>query len=397
MPQSSSSSGRLRRPPFFLAALLAAVVIGVTVDPTWPRHSHAAISEYSMTFTDFPATITVPSNATQVKFVVQGGSGEYGTGVSHLGAWIRGGTGGPGGQISATVVVGPYAVRPGDKLRIIPGRSADYVQDERPLTGGPSGGQGGLNGAQPGGPGGWGGGGSGVYVERTHQWLVVAGGGGGGSGASTFAVGRNGGSASEHGQSSNTSRGGVLGANCPETGADASSLRGSAGGSGSKDKSNGGGGGGGGGCYGGGGGEAGGTLDSGGGGAGGRTWNFADARNVQSGTAPRGGGSVEVILDVYTEPPPKIISPARFDLAVGQPVTANVESEGKPPPHYAVSGTFPAGLRFSYSFSGIGEIRGTPEPGSEGTYPVRVTAENEWGSDTQNLELVVHAPEAKQN
>src|SRR6266511_450311 len=98
MPQSSSSSGRIRRPPFFLAALLASVVIGVTVDLTLPRHSHAAISEYSMTFTDFPATITVPSNATQVKFVVQGGSGEYGTGVSHLGAWIRGGTGGPGGR-----------------------------------------------------------------------------------------------------------------------------------------------------------------------------------------------------------------------------------------------------------------------------------------------------------
>lgn len=385
----------MRSSQLFVPGVLVAAAIAVALALAWPHHSHAAISEFSMTFTEFPATVLVPANATQVKFVVRGGFGESGLGVTHLGALVHGGAGGLGGQISGRVVVGPYTVRPGDKLRIVPGRSGDFVQEDIPLAGGRGGARGGVNGVYPGGPGGWGGGGSGVYVERTGRWLFVAGGGGGGSGASSFAPGRKGGSAGEHGQASNTVSGGALGPNCPETAADAAALRGGAGGDGSKEKSNGGGGGGGGGCYGGAGGEAGRALDTGAGGAGGRTWNFADARDVTQGAAPRGDGSVQVIVDVYTEPPPRIISPSRLDLEVGLPSTAKVEAEGSPPPHYLVSGTFPAGVRFSYGFSGVGELRGTPEPGSEGMYRLEVTAENQWGSSTQHLELVVHPAAAR--
>lgn len=54
-------------------------------------------------------------------------------------------------------------------------------------------------------------------------------------------------------------------------------------------------------------------------------------------------------------------------------------------------GTFPNGVTFSIPlFSGRGEIRGAPEPGSEGRYTFTITARNDWGSVRQDLCLVVH-------
>jgi hypothetical protein len=43
-------------------------------------------------------------------------------------------------------------------------------------------------------------------------------------------------------------------------------------------------------------------------------------------------------------------------------------------------------------FSGRGEIRGTPAPGSEGRYPIRIAIRNDWGSDTGLFVLVVQPP-----
>ena len=369
-----------------LTAVAVVVVAGVVADVAWPRHAHAAISSLHVSVTDTPSYFAVYANTTQIRFDVRGASGADGQGGFPC---CAGGTGGVGGQISATITMG-HGIRAGDILVVYPGRSGNSNQAGDPMAGGP----GGTGVRFAGGSGGDGGGGSGVFDKTSGQWLLVAGGGGGGSGIGSFELkGVDGGSADAPGQSSSNGRGGDAGANCPETGADPAAMTGGAGGSSTGGLTNGSGGGGGGGCYGGRGGAAGGVGAAGGGGGGGRTWNFAQAQQVVRSQAPRGNGSVDVTWDLYSEPAPQIVSPDRFDLTVGQAALADFVSVGRPPPEILVSGTFPKGVTFSIPlFSGKGEIRGTPEPGSEGTYTITLTARNDWGSVKQELTLVVHPP-----
>ena len=369
-----------------LVTVAVVVIAAVAVDAAWPRHAHAAISSLHMSVTKTQSVFAVYSNTTQIRFDVKGASGADGQGATPC---CAGGTGGAGGEISGTIIMG-HGIRAGDILIVYPGLSGNVEQSGNPLAGGPGG-----NGARyVGGNGGAGGGGSGVFDKTSGQWLLVAGGGGGGSGFGAFySKGVDGGSADGPGQSSSSGRGGNGGANCPETGADSSALKGGAGGDSTGAKTNGAGGGGGGGCYGGQGGAAGGVGAAGGGGGGGRTWNFAQAQDVVRGPAPNGDGSVEITWDLYSEPAPQIVSPDRFDLTVGQSAVADFVSVGKPPPELLVSGTFPKGVTFRVPlFSGKGEIRGTPEHGSEGTYTITITARNDWGQVKQELTLVVNPP-----
>src|SRR5581483_346216 len=127
------------RPRMLLVAFAAAAAVGIAVDLAWPRHSHASILEFRETFTRYPASIKVPPNATRLAFVVRGASGENGGLVydPKTNSTVEpGGAGGNGGEISGAVVVGPHTVRPGDVLRIIPGRSGSGQGTDALLRGG---------------------------------------------------------------------------------------------------------------------------------------------------------------------------------------------------------------------------------------------------------------------
>ncbi|GIU90364.1 MAG: hypothetical protein KatS3mg010_1463 [Acidimicrobiia bacterium] len=69
----------------------------------------------------------------------------------------------------------------------------------------------------------------------------------------------------------------------------------------------------------------------------------------------------------------------------------DIRTTGSPPPEFTrVEGTWPEGVRFHVPlFSGRGEIRGTPAPGSEGRYEIRIAIRNDWGTDSGVLALVV--------
>lgn len=53
------------------------------------------------------------------------------------------------------------------------------------------------------------------------------------------------------------------------------------------------------------------------------------------------------------------------------------------------SGTLPDGLSFNDNGDGTATIAGTPNAGSGGTYPVTVTATNEYGSTSQSFTIKV--------
>ncbi|HZQ66119.1 MAG TPA: hypothetical protein VFA66_12935 [Gaiellaceae bacterium] len=116
--------------------------------------------------------------------------------------------------------------------------------------------------------------------------------------------------------------------------------------------------------------------------------HFVDARHVV-GRAELccGFGTVDWRAHlVEAGTPPRFTSAARFELEVGQESDWRVESEGHPA--YTVYGTLPAGVHFVEAF-GIGHLRGTPKPGSEGTHHVDIAATGRWGVAHQRLTLVV--------
>ena len=317
------------------AGLLGAVVALVT-GLLAASPAAGAIVDYEVVAAGSPTYFTVTANVTSLRFTVDGASGGSGESATPQGS---GAPGGLGAEVSARIVMG-RGIRVGDVLALYPGTKGGSPDSGNPLAGG----RGGPGTPSQGAGGGGGGGGSGVLDMTSHRWLLVAGGGGGASGTGAYdAGGMPGGDADAPGRSSRDGSGGALNAGCPELDANPALLSGGAGGASGAGLLDGGGGGGGGGCYGGSGGAAGGFGSSGGSGGGGRSWNFYAALDVTRGLAPRGNGLVKLVVSIYREPAPTILSPDHFDCTVGQPVVDDFVASGTPPPDLHVSGTFPKG------------------------------------------------------
>lgn len=331
--------------------------------------------------------IIVPQGTVRIDLIVKGASGGKG---KHGNA-----KGGRGGEIAVSYPYG-HGYRSGDRLEVFVGH-----QDDHSISGVMAGGDFGRI-QSAGGSGSYGGGGSGVYNWTQRHWLVIAGGGGGAGGdyeATSIDDGGDGGHAGHPGGSSRVfgepvgSAGGAAGASCA-TSPGAPSWSFGLGGKGedSRNSQGGGGGGGGGGCQGGGGGGVKASLAGGGGGGGGNY--IHPGINVHQGLAPAGGGSINLTLTTYHEPPPLIASLDKAVFVVGQPACFDVIGVGRPPPDVHVSGNFPDGMTFRVPlFSGIGQIRGTPTSASVGTYPISITMRNDWGTASQTLTIEVVTPE----
>lgn len=90
---------------------------------------------------------------------------------------------------------------------------------------------------------------------------------------------------------------------------------------------------------------------------------------------------------------PTITSPSSKTFRVGVPATFTVKSKGDPTPSLSETGALPHGVTFTDQGNGSANLSGTPTTGTEGAYPLTVTARN-GGQPTavQSFTLTVAAP-----
>lgn len=104
-------------------------------------------------------------------------------------------------------------------------------------------------------------------------------------------------------------------------------------------------------------------------------------------------GSGTPITQAFTltvQQAPAITSSAATAFQVGASRSFTVTATGFPTPTVSVSGTLPAGLTFTSGANGTGTIAGTPPAGSQGTYPLTISAANGVGANaTQSFVLTV--------
>ncbi len=336
------------------------------------------------TFSGTAQYFTVPAYTTSLTLDLLGAGGANG-GTGAVGA--PGGNGGTGSSVSLGISVGgtgePHA---GNKLEVIVGGRGGSSQ--APILAGGGGGAG----DETGGGGGGGGGASGVYDVTGGFWIAVAGGGGGGGGGPGFS-GDSGGGGNTNGaagtSNSTTGSGGAAASSCSFPNL-TFNMTGSGGGSAGTLTAGGGGGGGGGGCDPGNGGGAGGVGGKGGGG-GSAGANFAafGANKVQY-SLGTGTGSVSITYTANVPTSPTFTSPASTTVLVTRPFTFGVTTTAFPPATVTETGPLPTGVTVVAALSSTSiYLKGTPQAGTSGTYPIDFTAHNTVGTLIQPFTLVV--------
>ena len=109
---------------------------------------------------------------------------------------------------------------------------------------------------------------------------------------------------------------------------------------------------------------------------------------ASNGVAPNATQNFSLVVTVAGVAP-SITSAANANFVVGTPGTFNVTATGVPLPTLSLAGTLPAGITF---IAATGVLSGTPSAGSQGTYPVVITAANGvLPNAVQNLSIVVTA------
>ncbi|MDA8356106.1 MAG: putative Ig domain-containing protein, partial [Actinomycetota bacterium] len=367
------------------AAIAVLGTLGMAVAaPPPPAGALTTTGTTTYTFSGTAQYFTVPVYTTSLTLDLLGAGGAGGgSGIAGAG----GAGGGTGSSVSLRISVGgagePHA---GNKLEVIVGGRGGSSQ--APILAGGGGG----SGNETGGGGGGGGGGSGVYDVTGGFWIAIAGGGGGGGGAPGFA-GNSGGGGNTDGQAGagdSTSGSGGAGVSSCSSPVLTSNMTGSGGGSAGTLSAGGGGGGGGGGCDPGNGGGAGGAGGKGGGGgSAGANYTVAGSSNIKysSGT---GTGSVSITYTADVATAPTFTSPASTKVLVTKPFTFEVTTTAFPPATITETGTLPKGVTVVAALSSTSiYLKGTPQPGTSGTYPIDFTAHNTVGTLIQPFTLVV--------
>lgn len=114
----------------------------------------------------------------------------------------------------------------------------------------------------------------------------------------------------------------------------------------------------------------------------------------QRGTTRPQGARCDIGAVEREQVAPTVSGPDHVDLTVASPAdpAATVTTTGSPQPTLAATGV-PAGLTFTDNGDGTGKLTGTPAVGTGGVHTVTVTATNEAGSATKDIEVeVAEAP-----
>ena len=110
---------------------------------------------------------------------------------------------------------------------------------------------------------------------------------------------------------------------------------------------------------------------------------------ASNGISPNATESVTLTVDST----PMITSSSSVDFVTGSEQTFMVQSTGTPTPALSESGTLPSGITFVDNGNGTATLSGTTAFGSEGSYPITITANNEIGTPaTQSFMLTVNPP-----
>jgi hypothetical protein len=87
-----------------------------------------------------------------------------------------------------------------------------------------------------------------------------------------------------------------------------------------------------------------------------------------------------------------IVSTSGATFAVGVAAAFAVTATGSPVPSLRVSGSLPAGVAFSDNGNGTGALAGTPGPGTQGSYPLTITAHNGVAADFEQRFTLTVSP-----
>lgn len=109
-----------------------------------------------------------------------------------------------------------------------------------------------------------------------------------------------------------------------------------------------------------------------------------DQRRV---SRPQGSSADIGAYELIPIAPTAFSSAADATFLIGVSNSFTVSANGAPAPNYSISGALPAGVTFN-----LGVLSGTPAAGTDGTYPLTITARNGSGMITQAFILTVVNP-----
>ncbi len=110
------------------------------------------------------------------------------------------------------------------------------------------------------------------------------------------------------------------------------------------------------------------------------TYGYAEDYDTQ-------GNSTRVSWDLSS---PGIWSDEGVTFTVGEQAEFTIKTFGDPAPSITYQGALPGGITFTDQGNGTAKLAGTSQPGTGGVYPLTITAENEFGEDTQSFTLTVN-------
>jgi len=113
---------------------------------------------------------------------------------------------------------------------------------------------------------------------------------------------------------------------------------------------------------------------------------------VLTATNSAGSTSQTLTVTVTITAGPAITSAATTSFTAGQSGSFMVTTSGLPTPALSETGALPSGVTFKDNGNGTATIAGTPAAGSQGSYPLTLTAANAAGPNgVQNFNLVVNS------
>ena len=118
-----------------------------------------------------------------------------------------------------------------------------------------------------------------------------------------------------------------------------------------------------------------------------QTGTFPITITAQNGVSP----TIEQTFTLTVGTQPAITSVNSAQLVVGAAETTTVSTSGFPAPSLTESGTLPSGVSFTDNGNGTATIAGTPANGTQGSYPLTITASNGLTPATQQFTLTVLA------
>jgi Putative Ig domain len=115
---------------------------------------------------------------------------------------------------------------------------------------------------------------------------------------------------------------------------------------------------------------------------------------VEGTDIPGNHSSASRSFTIVVSSPGAITSANHTTFTVGSAGSFTVTSSGNPTPSLSESGALPSGVSFTDHGDGTASLAGTPAAGTDGSYPITITAHNGIGADASQLFTLTVSPAA---